>query len=367
MLDPVREHLPRPASALLRAVLLLALGAGTVLLAPGAQAVPAPGPASDNPLAGREWGVYQGPLDQVWAPYSRATGHRRELLAKIALQPRSKWFGAWIPTKDVGGKIRTYLDNASGGDPEVVVPLTIFAMQPWEDAACSRLPTAKERRTYRRWTDAVATAIGDSRVAMVLQPDGPFALCAPGGSKAPSRLIGYSAAVYGALARTSVYLDAGAADWLRDDPTLAADILVPAGIEHVRGFALASTHYDSTAREIRFGTKVVHELARRGVAGRHFVVNTAANGRPFAGYTYDGPNYDNARVCATRTETRCVTLGIPPTADVANEAWGLNARNQRRARRHVDGYVWVGRPWLYMQADPFVMKRALAVARTSPY
>jgi endoglucanase len=33
----------------------------------------------------------------------------------------------------------------------------------------------------------------------------------------------------------------------------------------------------------------------------------------------------------------------------------------------VDGYLWFGRPWLYMQADPFVMTRALQLARTTPY
>ena len=44
------------------------------------------------------------------------------------------------------------------------------------------------------------------------QPDGPFALCAPGGSTLPSRLIAYSAKVLAALPHTSVYIDAGAAD-----------------------------------------------------------------------------------------------------------------------------------------------------------
>jgi hypothetical protein len=37
------------------------------------------------------------------------------------------------------------------------------------------------------------------------------------------------------------------------------------------------------------------------------------------------------------------------------------------AAEHVDGFVWFGRPWLYRQADPFVMKRALTMARTTPW
>ena len=97
------------------------------------------------------------------------------------------------------------------------------------------------------------------------------------------------------------------------------------------------------------------------------MVNTAANGAPFNGYDYKGPNFDNAATCTSKGQQSCVTLGIPPTADVANPAWGLSATDAANAAAYVDGYVWVGRPWLYMQADPFDMKRALAVARTTPY
>ena len=42
--------------------------------------------------------------------------------------------------------------------------------------------------------------IGSAHVALVLQPDGPFALCAPGGARAPSKLIAYSARVGGGVA-----------------------------------------------------------------------------------------------------------------------------------------------------------------------
>ncbi|MGH3444547.1 MAG: glycoside hydrolase family 6 protein, partial [Nocardioidaceae bacterium] len=359
---------------LLRSVLLRAVAVSIALLVvAGAQIQPSLAAAAatasngDNPLAGRVWGVYQGSGSQAWQPYVDATGRRKELLAQIALRPKAKWFGAWVSTRDIGDRVRAYIENSTGGDPDVLAQMTIFAMKPWEHKACRRLPTKAERTSYRRWTNQVAAAIGDAHVALVLQPDGPFALCAPHHSKVPSHLIRYSARTYGALPNTSVYIGAGAADWLRDDPARAARILVPAGVSEVRGFALDGTHYDSTKREIRFGTAVVKELARRGIPGTHFVINTSSNGRPFAGYNYDGKNFDNARVCSTRSEHRCVTLGIPPTPDVANRQWGLSRKDRARAARHVDGYLWFGRPWLYMQADPFVMRRALAVARTTPY
>src|SRR4051794_654554 len=49
-----------------------------------------------NPLAGRLWGVYQGPQDAVSDRYLAATGDQRTLLAKIGERPRTKWYGAWV-------------------------------------------------------------------------------------------------------------------------------------------------------------------------------------------------------------------------------------------------------------------------------
>jgi endoglucanase len=357
-------------SVLVAGVLTSALTAAAPTSAVGEPA-PAPGlqrtPAEANPLANRTWGVYKGSGDQAWTPYLRATGKKKQLLAKIALAPKAKWYGQWIPTNQIAAKVRDHITNAQAGDPEALVQMTVFRLKPWEEEACRRLPTAKEQKVYTRWIDKFASGIGDAHVALVLQPDGPFALCAPGGSTLPSQLVGYASHVFSALPNTSVYIDAGASDWLRNDPAKALKILVPAGIDTARGFALNSTHYAATSAEIAYGTSVVQALAAAGYADKHFVVNTAANGAPFNGYDYRGPNFDNATTCSKKGQQGCVTLGIPPTADVANPAWGLSATDAANAATYVDGYLWIGRPWLYMQADPFDMKRALAVARTTPY
>lgn len=62
-----------------------------------------------------------------------------------------------------------------------------------------------------------------------------------------------------------------------------------------------------------------------------------------------------------------MTLGIPPTSDVAAERWHLPADVRELAREHVDGYLWAGRPWLDTQAAPLVLARALGMARTTPF
>lgn len=323
-----------------------------------------------NPLIGRTWGVYAGPYERVTMAYRSARGTQQALLGKIATQPRAAWFGGWQTPKRAADQVRKYITATQAGDPEKLVQLTIFRLRPWAKnrAVCKRLPTAAEQASYKTWIDTVAAAIGSTPTALVLQPDSPFVLCAPGGSTLPQQLLSYATQRFAALPATSVYIEAGAADWLKDDPARALQILVPSGIAYARGFALNGTHYDSTSRQIQFGARVNQALAAAGIPGKPFVINTAQNGRPFPGYTYRGKaHYDHIKVCTKPTQKFCVALGIPPTVDVANPAWGLSPEDATLAQQYVDAYLWFGRPWLYMQNDPFLRKRALLLAANAPY
>ena len=326
-----------------------------------------------NPLAGRLWGVYLGPQDQVYAPYTRARGVRRALLSKIALRPRTKWYGGWVPDGRITSTVRSYIAASQAGDPTTLVQLAVFRMRPWEREGCTRRSTPGERRSYKRWIDNLAAGIGATPTLVVMQPDGPFLWCVPDpGVK--SRLLTYATQTLSALPQTSVYIDAGAADWCENgrgnDPERCAAILKRTGIEYARGFALDSTHYMGPAENIAHGASIAAILARDGYGAKHFILDTAKSGRPmtWADVIPEGRGLkDNARVCRTVTQERCVTLGIPPTVQVADPLWGLSPEIAALARQHVDGFVWFGRPWLHNQADPFVMRRALAMARTTPW
>jgi hypothetical protein len=326
-----------------------------------------------NPLAGRPWGTYEGPQELSWAPYASATGTRKRLLGYIALAPKAKWFGAWIPNSQITQRVKDYVANAQAGDRSTLVQMTVFRMVPWEHEACNRLPTRAEARSYRRWIDLFASAVGDAHAAIVLQPDGPFALCAPGGSTLPSHLVAYAAKVLSAQPHTSVYVEAGAADWPAEGQggvDAAVRILVRGGIQYAHGFALDSTHYDATTNEVARAAAISQRLATLGYPGRRAVINTSSSGHPFDFGTYTGQDPDNAFVCQSPTApaaTTCVTLGIPPTARVAADRWNLPAATDRLARQYVDAYLWVGRPWLYRQNQPFVTSRALQLVRSTPW
>jgi endoglucanase len=338
----------------------------------GAPGLVAPARANpSNPLAGREWGVYQGSADPAWDPYVRSSGRTKRRLAEIALRPKAKFFGDWISAGDIAEKVHAYIDSATRGNPRALVQMTLFRVEPWGQDACRRLPSGDERASYKEYVSRFARALGRTHVAVVLQPDGPKAECAPGGSAIYSRLVGYAARRLTRQPNTTVYIEMGSADWFVDKPRRAVKLLIAAGVAKVRGFALDTSHFDSTSRQIDFGTKIVKKLAKKGIPDRHFVIDTSDNGRPFIGKwwtdRHPGRPLGEAQPCARASERRCVTLGIPPTANVDAARWGLSDRRRRLAAEHVDGYLWISRPWLRDQYKEFSLRRALAEVKYWPY
>src|SRR5258706_9521113 len=124
------------------------------------------GPAtSANPLAGLRWGTYRidstdPGIDPPSAYYNTARSPAdRKDFDRLLAQPRFRWFGAWIRTRDEGKKggaratAENYIAQVTGGDRDVAVGIGIFRLQPFEHEACTRLPTAAEIADYKAWID----------------------------------------------------------------------------------------------------------------------------------------------------------------------------------------------------------------------
>ena len=292
-----------------------------------------------NPVA-YPWGRDPGSGDEVNRAWQNATGRNKALLGKIALRPRVRWFGQWIPTNQIAGKISGYIRASQQGDPDKLVQLATFRLWPEKERAKNKPLTAAQLTAYRQWVDAAAAGIGSSRVAVVLEPDLAVALKGWRPSVRLS-LARYAAKKLGALPNAAVYLDASDADWLRLD--VAVSMLRSAGVQYIRGFALGATHYAAWWSNAAYGRQIIARLNALGIRGKHMVLDTADNGRPFTWLQhyarYPHQRFDNAPACKTKAQVRCVTLGVPPTTNVADPA-------------HVDAYLWFGRPWLDRQASP---------------
>ncbi|HEY2637551.1 MAG TPA: hypothetical protein VGI54_09205, partial [Solirubrobacteraceae bacterium] len=72
-------------------------------------------------------------------------------------------------------------------------------------------------------------------------------------------------------------------------------------------------------------------LARKGVKDRHFIVNTAANGHPYA-VAHHRAAFRAGQTCATKRSRVCIALGHPFTTKTGAAA--------------ADAFVWAGRSWL---------------------
>jgi endoglucanase len=320
------------------------------------------GSSRANPLAGMRWGIYRGPIDGVYPAYQSARGRNRRLMAKIALQPLTIWTGAWYPVNYAQTVAREIVQDTTGGNSNLLSQIAVFRLDPWEGQACHGFWSTGDQVSYRAWISQFAAGIGSSRVALILQPDLPFALCA--GSTVPLQLVAYAAAKFTALRHTTVYIDVGAAEWASIGQ--AVSLLEQSGIQHVRGFALDVTQYGSTAAELEYGAAITRELGAAGIPNKHFVINTDENGAPFLAGQYPGdPN--EARACNSPHDRLCVTLGIPPTTDVANPRWGLGAADRALARQDADAYLWAGRPWVDNDSGSFVFSRALQLAASTPF
>jgi endoglucanase len=315
------------------------------------------GASSANPVAGMMWGGYlsetRDPTNDPLSAYYHARHH--PLLGRLVEQPRFRWFGSWVPLHDEGTKwgvhktVTRYIEAVTQGDPDVGVQIGVFRLEPFERAACSRLPTAAERRSYKAWIREFARAIGNARVALVLQPDMPLTLCLPHHSKVDLQLIDWTTKVFAALPHTTIYIDAGSSDW--DPVGRMSRMLRQAGVARVRGFALNLTHYDSTEHEVAYGKQIVADLARHGVRGKHFVVSTAMNGRPFT-FQRHSRLFHEMTPCATPSSRACVTIGQPFTTDTGSSA--------------TDAYMWLGR-WWYANARVRSYGELLQLIRTSPF
>jgi endoglucanase len=362
---------PTPGPATRSAHLRLALVATTFVALLAAltptMATPAQATTRNNPLAGHAWGI--DTHDVLAKAYTAATGTNKKLLGKMALRPRSFWFTDKVPPYLVTRRIRDYVAMSQAGDRDALVQLAVFRLWPEGEAARNKPLTVAQRKAYRRWVRKAARGIGSARVALLLEPD--LAVSLKGWRPAVRLgLARYAVRVFSALPRTTVYLDAGASDWLT--VPMAVSMLRRAGIKYVRGFSLGATHYTSAAAEIAYGTQIVTALRRAGLPRKHFVVDTSDNGRPFTWNQYwaDHPrgDFDNAEHCLTRTQRRCVTLGIPPTTAVAAPRRGLSLQRRKQAQANVDAFMWFSRPWfVYAYPAYFSLPRALAVARTTPY
>jgi endoglucanase len=294
-------------------VAALALYVGGAVLPNDAHAGQNPGAGAPNPLVGQQWWDQDTRWNPTWNAYRSLerrgrTADAAKVLA-LARTPQFKWFGMW--ERPAVAKLRGLIENA--GDK---VPL--LAVFGHDNSGCGGGFTgggAAEDRRYKHWIGELVRGIGASEVVIGFEPDsiGTLECLVPSRRDDRLRTLAYGVKRLSKLPNATVYIEAGASDWM--SPALAASRLRTVGVARVRGFMLNATHMTTTAANIRHGRAI-----SRLVGGKHFIVNTSHNG--------NGPLYRAGH-----------TIWCNPP----NAAAGARPTT-RTADPKVDAYMWVERP-----------------------
>ena len=238
-------------------------------------------------------------MEELADVYRRGQKKKARLVRKIAREPRSTWLEA-STGPNPGFEARRRIDAA-----KAVGAIPVFVVLRAETKRCSRTyqgggPAAD--RATRSWYEALARGIGGDRVVIAFEPDSLGLINCLARARRDDRydLLRRGVDVLSGLPGATVYLEGGASDWESAERT--AEQLRMIGIEKVRGFMLNATHYDWTAANIRHGLDI-----SRLVGGKHFIVNTAENGR--------GPVYYRAKRRLDQHLVQPGPAGPGPTPD----------------------------------------------------
>jgi endoglucanase len=300
-------------------------------------------PDDPNPLAGATfYNEPSSPSMAQWRSFDRrGQSKKADLIWKIAREPKALWLGRFT-RPNFAVKVRRLIDPAKARGE---VP--IFSVLRAQATGCSRTYQGGgpgEDAATRAWYDDLARVIGNDRVVIGFEPDSLGTLDCLARSRRDDRLrlLAYGVDALSKNPNATIYLEAGASDW--EPARRTAKQLRAIGIAKVRGFMLNATHYDWTAANIQHGL----EISRR-TGGKHFIINTAENGRGPVHY-----KADNGRRITVWCNPGLRGLGPAPTTQTARPD-------------KVDAYLWINRPGFAQscQGRPIAwyLPRALSYAR----
>ncbi len=257
-----------------------------------------------NPFAGMP--LYVNPGSAAMRAAQHADPPSAELTA-IANTPQAYWI---VP----GGSAATVAKYTGDAQAAGALPvLTLYGI-PHRDCGSFAAGGFATGDAYRAWIDGIASDVGASRTAVILEPDAlAMADCLPADQRQERYdLIRYAVDTLGRNPGTAVYVDGGHLRWHSAEDMAAR--LNQAGVGHARGFSLNTANFFTTEDEIGYG-EAISGLTN----GSHYVIDTSRNG---AGPAPDSKlNWCNPSGRA---------LGTPPTAATGGA--------------HADAYLWIKRP-----------------------
>ncbi|MFF0943288.1 glycoside hydrolase family 6 protein [Kocuria sp. CPCC 205300] len=209
----------------------------------------------------------QEALDQAARLEASGDHASAEAMRALASTPQAEWMTSGTPGQ-VRQQVRRATERERGTDlPPVLVAYNL----PFRDCSQYSSGGSSGVAEYKAWIDGFAEGIRGEAV-VVLEPDslglipwytgasGEPDACRPAGADPATaaadrfEMLSYAVDALTALPDTRVYLDGTHSGWLAVGD--AAERLVRAGVERADGFALNVSNFETTEKQLAYGTWV---------------------------------------------------------------------------------------------------------------
>ncbi|MBU2670300.1 glycoside hydrolase family 6 protein [Actinoplanes bogorensis] len=253
-------------------------------------------------------------VDQLRAYEAAGQTADATLIRKIADRPVAAWFAD--ETTDPAVRARALVTAASAAGQMPV--LTLYRI-PQRDCGSHSGGGATTAAEYEAWVASIAAAIAGHRAIVIVEPDS-VAQAVQGCLNNTERtqryaMLGKAIDTLAANPLLRVYLDGGNPSWITDTARMG-EALKKAGVQRADGFALNVANFETTASNLKYGTKLSAHLNNA-----HFVVDTSRNGNGPARKTNHDGHWCNPAGRA---------LGDVPTLHTGHKL--------------ADAYLWIKRP-----------------------
>jgi len=198
-------------------------------------------------------------------------------IARMVTTPQAVWFNGGSPAQ-VRRSVHRTVEAAARRH---AVPVLVAYNLPFRDCAQYSAGGATDTDAYLRWITAFAAGIGKRPALVMLEPDGLGIIpnntdingtkewCQPTapGATPQERYRALNGAVdrLTAHSATKVYLDGTHSAWLGVGDI--AQRLVKAGVQRARGFFLNVSNFQTTSRQLKYGTWISECIAYATTVG----------------------------------------------------------------------------------------------------
>ncbi|ELX8379692.1 glycoside hydrolase family 6 protein [Providencia vermicola] len=197
---------------------------------------------------------------------------------KIASVPTAIWLSKIQENEtELTQQISGYITQANKQKTQLM--LVLYGLPNRDCSGQASADNSANTQKYQTWINTLAKTISDTKVTIILEPDGlaDMSCLTPSQRKERIELLNYAVTRFKTLSpNVYLYIDAGHMRW--QPAKEMATQLVNAGIKDAYGFSLNVSNYHPTEPTIKYGEEINQFIAALSNARPNIIIDTSRNG-----------------------------------------------------------------------------------------